>query len=240
MGSCVLCKKRELSKTEDDLYLEERFSSIYTGIYSSSLLRNTIPVNDEHNHALISRISRNKLLSDKGNVSKYKTSSINKINGAATSRKQTMKKDYLNAYTFRGTNEESKLKLKPWNLYCSSRLEPSDIRQSLASVRELKTQLVRNFKIDMDEKRVPIITFDPSNLILENKGKIMERYQIINMLGKGTFGEVHKIMHVNSKKLYAMKIINKLNYDEVDNIVNEIEILKSLVILLYTNRIIQI
>jgi len=93
-----------------------------------------------------------------------------------------------------------------------------------------RPKMIRGVNIDTNSKKVPIITLDPSNLILENKGKIKDSYKIISAIGRGAFGEVHKIMHLQTNKYYALKTINKVNYEETSDILNEIQILKSLVI----------
>lgn len=93
-----------------------------------------------------------------------------------------------------------------------------------------RSQIIRTLNINTNSKKVPIITLDSSNLVLENKGKIKDTYKVIGCIGRGAFGEVHKIMDVRTKKFYALKTINKTNYEEVSDILNEIKILKSLVI----------
>lgn len=93
-----------------------------------------------------------------------------------------------------------------------------------------RSQMIRTLNIDTSSNSVPIITLDPSNLVLENKGKIKDTYKIISLIGRGAFGDVHKIMHLTTKKIYAMKTINKTNYEESADCLNEIKILKSLVI----------
>jgi hypothetical protein len=95
-----------------------------------------------------------------------------------------------------------------------------------------RSQMIRSVNIDTNSKKVPIITLDPSNLVLENKGKIKDKYKIISTIGRGAFGEVHKIMHLKTNKYYALKTINKVNYEEASDILNEVQILKSLVSLL--------
>ena len=218
MGTCDVCKKPEEMKTSNDLFLKKQFH-----IHSKS--------NDEtcsdprHNFALVSKICSNKLISDKGNVMKYKTETIKNAQIILQSLEQTPKNESCKI-------EEDKKSVKSQDM---DSLIPSlafDLRRAVTAINQPKIKLLGGFKIDIKTKRVPLISFDPSNLILENKGKVTDNYKIVKLLGKGTFGEVHKIMHMSSKLYYAMKSINKTNYDEVENIINEIEILKSLVILL--------
>ncbi len=75
------------------------------------------------------------------------------------------------------------------------------------------------------------IAFDPSFLVVENKGSLTDTYQVLDVIGHGTFGEVRKVQHKQTKKIYAVKAINKNCYMESENMLNEIEILKSLVCL---------
>ena len=52
-------------------------------------------------------------------------------------------------------------------------------------------------------------------------------YKQLSFIGNGTFGQVHKIMHIGTKKIYAMKTIKKKICAKSNDIINEIEILKS-------------
>ncbi|CDW88681.1 protein kinase domain containing protein [Stylonychia lemnae] len=67
------------------------------------------------------------------------------------------------------------------------------------------------------------------NMISSKKGKITKDYQILNLLGKGGFGEVKKVMHKLTGQMRAMKIIKKDAAEEyLQNLNNEIKILKVL------------
>ena len=71
-----------------------------------------------------------------------------------------------------------------------------------------------------------------SVLVQECNGDPLQYYEIIKKLGEGTFGEVFKVLHKDSKCIRAMKVINKLKTcmgeDEEKGIINEINILKDL------------
>eukprot|EP00826_Nyctotherus_ovalis_P056060 TRINITY_DN7504_c0_g2_i4.p1 TRINITY_DN7504_c0_g2~~TRINITY_DN7504_c0_g2_i4.p1 ORF type:complete len:296 (-),score=50.27 TRINITY_DN7504_c0_g2_i4:82-870(-) len=73
------------------------------------------------------------------------------------------------------------------------------------------------------------IFFQLSSLVKESKECIMSKYSFIESIGKGSFGEVYKVQHLITKKIFAAKIISKAKYEETNNVMNEIEILKSLV-----------
>jgi len=221
MGSCTLCNKKEQLPLEDDLHIEELSNSFPLGRIPSNLSKDITTANDVRNYLTTFEIFRNKLATDKGNVRKLKQFDNTPNTG----------RELVKANTFR---EDPHLK----SIEENKRNKPQ-ARRSLETSKQLPVSfkrfgtsnltLQRELRIDISEKKVPLITFDPSNLILETKGKITDRYKIIKMLGKGTFGEVHKIMHVRSKKMFAMKIINKGAYENTENITNEIAILKSLV-----------
>eukprot|EP00826_Nyctotherus_ovalis_P057917 TRINITY_DN7935_c0_g1_i2.p1 TRINITY_DN7935_c0_g1~~TRINITY_DN7935_c0_g1_i2.p1 ORF type:complete len:297 (-),score=73.79 TRINITY_DN7935_c0_g1_i2:1444-2334(-) len=89
--------------------------------------------------------------------------------------------------------------------------------------------------IKMDTKetlksdKISEVVFDLKNLRLENRKIQAEKYKRMSVIGKGTFGQVYKIMHVGTKKIYAMKVVNKSKCLDPSNILNEIEILKTLV-----------
>ena len=53
-------------------------------------------------------------------------------------------------------------------------------------------------------------------------------YEKVKMLGEGSFGEVWLVKHKILNKEYAMKIIDKTPYSNVNQIINEINILKTL------------
>ena len=59
-------------------------------------------------------------------------------------------------------------------------------------------------------------------------GGILQDYEILEFLGAGTFGKVHRIRHIKSGQILAMKTILKDhgNMDRIDR--NETDILHSL------------
>jgi len=62
-------------------------------------------------------------------------------------------------------------------------------------------------------------------------GDPMEKYEIINSLGEGSYGKVYKVKIKNTEKYRAMKVIKKryqYNPQEEEKIIKEIQILKKL------------
>ena len=61
-------------------------------------------------------------------------------------------------------------------------------------------------------------------------GACLEEFEILKLIGAGTFGKVYLIQHVYSGKLYAMKCIRKdliIEHDQLTNITMEKDILWS-------------
>lgn len=73
-----------------------------------------------------------------------------------------------------------------------------------------------------------LVSFDSKCLILEKKGSIYSQYKVTEVIGRGSFGVVKKVVHRVSGKPYALKIIKKSCCTN-RNFMNEIEILKKLV-----------
>ena len=52
----------------------------------------------------------------------------------------------------------------------------------------------------------------PSQIIFKKKNKedsVLEDFQLLRIVGKGTFGKVFQVCHKQSNKIYAMKCIRK-------------------------------
>ena len=75
---------------------------------------------------------------------------------------------------------------------------------------------------------IPNFNIDAKNMIQEKRGQIAKDYQILELLGKGGFGEVKKVVHRLTRDVRAMKIIKKDKCDEnyLATLTNEIKILK--------------
>jgi len=84
-------------------------------------------------------------------------------------------------------------------------------------------------------KSVMGMVVDPSNFRVESKCPLEEKYEILYMIGKGTFGEVKKIRDRDTKIERAVKIVKKEKCKVSSSLIEEIEILKKLVF--FTNII---
>lgn len=73
------------------------------------------------------------------------------------------------------------------------------------------------------------ISLKASRFILEQKNSMWDKYEVVQNLGKGAFGEVQLIRNKETKAKRALKSINKSNCQAPDSILEEIEILKKLV-----------
>jgi len=67
-----------------------------------------------------------------------------------------------------------------------------------------------------------------NDVIVSENSDIEATYQKIKKLGEGAFGEVWLVQNKLLGKLFAMKIIEKSPYSNIDGIKNEIKILKQL------------
>jgi hypothetical protein len=47
---------------------------------------------------------------------------------------------------------------------------------------------------------------------------IKEEFKILYLISKGTSGEVHKVIHKQTNKIYAMKTIENVNSELLDKI----------------------
>ena len=51
-------------------------------------------------------------------------------------------------------------------------------------------------------------------MVANKAGKLTKDYEVLNLIGKGGFGEVKKVVHRVSQDIRAMKIIKKDKVDE--------------------------
>ena len=108
-------------------------------------------------------------------------------------------------------NENPKRKFQRRNIRSVTRIDKSFLSQKL-------------IKLEMS---IPVLA---ETLIIQQKGKLKENYEIIKKIGSGPLGSVYKAKNVYLKNIVAIKIIKKSkdsNDDEL-NIKEQINILKKL------------
>ncbi len=74
------------------------------------------------------------------------------------------------------------------------------------------------------------MTIDKAVFVQEQKGRIKAKYRVLETIGKGSYGEVKKILHKVTGELRAMKVIRKedVSKEYQQSLLNEIDILKQL------------
>ncbi len=82
---------------------------------------------------------------------------------------------------------------------------------------------IRNFTLS---KNALILNNDV--IVSDTNANIEESYQKLKLLGKGSFGKVWLVQNKILGKQFAMKVIDKSPYFDVNQIINEINILKKL------------
>jgi len=72
------------------------------------------------------------------------------------------------------------------------------------------------------------VTMHPQHFITEEYSNLLEKYEIIKTLGKGSFGEVKLAIEKKTHQYYAIKIIDKSHFHNLNELINEISIVRSL------------
>lgn len=73
------------------------------------------------------------------------------------------------------------------------------------------------------------VYIDLSRIRTERKGAFESRYELVYLMGIGSYGKVYKICDINTNEEKAVKIISKSKCHTMDKYNEEIEILKKLV-----------
>ena len=81
---------------------------------------------------------------------------------------------------------------------------------------------------------------EPVHFRIERKGSVTDEYTIEECIGKGSYGVIMKIRLKDIDFYRALKIISKDHCQATNTLVDEIEIIKKLVLITINNRIIQI
>jgi hypothetical protein len=74
-------------------------------------------------------------------------------------------------------------------------------------------------------------TENPTPLNWDNKKATLEDFQILKVLGRGSFGKVCLVEHSTTKELYAMKSLKKdvlISQEQIENTLQEKEILSKI------------
>ena len=88
----------------------------------------------------------------------------------------------------------------------------------------LQRQLYQTIITEVNKRKVNIV-INPRELVSERKNPIEKNYEILEVIGKGGFGEVKRVRHKELNIIRALKIINKTKYTtqaELKAIKNEI------------------
>lgn len=96
-------------------------------------------------------------------------------------------------------------------------------RPSISKTSSMNKPKVVDFKKIATNEKIKI-----KNMISKSDTRVEDNYKILNQLGKGSFGSVFKVLHVETGLIRAMKVIKKesLNYQDDDQkFLKEIEIL---------------
>ncbi len=89
------------------------------------------------------------------------------------------------------------------------------------------------FKTDSDKavnRSGMMVSIDLSGFRRERKESVDTSYELMYVLGKGSFGEVRKVRDKETKECRAMKVISKANCKTTVNYREEVDILKQLVL----------
>ncbi len=73
------------------------------------------------------------------------------------------------------------------------------------------------------------MTIDPESFRVENKTVLKTKYQMLELLDRGSNGEVYKIRERATGRFRVVKVISKKVCQMTDNFSDEINILKKLV-----------
>ncbi len=253
MGGCVQCRKEDLKAADHTLVMEECCSSDRPQCPPAlgDSRPNTAREGFLHNHALSSKVCHVKLSVDHGSVTRILSPTIKRNPTSSTNYQQTgslretqagrteekREPSLVPPVKFVAEENKSAVRKKKLESRTDDNLSPPPQPKPQASLHGydvdiysmLKPQILRVIKKREAEKLVGTMAFDLSSLVVEKRGAISDTYQVLNLIGKGAFGQVHRVRHRTSGKVYALKTISKSGCEEVDNLLNEIEILKTLV-----------
>lgn len=109
--------------------------------------------------------------------------------------------------------------------------------KSLKKGTAQQTMNLRSVKINTEDSLASIkaepspLVFHPLYLVRELQEKLIESiYEIIDVIGKGTYGSVHLVKNKMTEKLCVLKMLKKLPEIDPNTINLEAQILKKLVL----------
>ena len=99
------------------------------------------------------------------------------------------------------------------------------LERSIPSCSDIKIMRTKSMKGNPFDIAVPL-----TKVKTERKDSYRKKYEVQYLLGRGSYGEVQKVLDLETREYRAMKIINKNQCKEITRINDEIEILKQLVL----------
>lgn len=108
-------------------------------------------------------------------------------------------------------------------------LKRADVPLEDESFSKANPLLVKTPNTSSEQPSYQIIKVDPKLFRVERNIGLAGRYEKLEVIGKGTFGEVRKVLEKETKKIRVMKSMLKKQCQKSEFVVDEIEILKQLV-----------
>ena len=163
---------------------------------------------------------------------------------------KVMSNNAQNTYVFKihGSLDKGKAKVKPKEFVdqmCETTQE--EIKKIggrvLTSLAEAKAKNLIGNKTKTDSSKSPVtiksqivnrmptnkFQVGPAQFRCENKRNIEEQYEVLEVIGKGSFGEVKKIRDRETGELRALKVMQKKSCQMTKEFSDEIQILQKLV-----------
>ena len=91
-------------------------------------------------------------------------------------------------------------------------------------MQAMERKLYNMYIEEMKQKKFTI-SINPRMLVSERKNPIEKNYEVLEVIGKGGYGEVKKVRHKELDVIRALKVIKKAKYQtpaEIKAIRNEI------------------
>lgn len=95
----------------------------------------------------------------------------------------------------------------------------------------------KSFTITNKVKRASNLKVNPRCFRVEKSGKVEDNYEMLEVIGKGGYGEVRKIRDLRTKEIKAVKVIAKNRCQTTSSFSDEISILQELVLQSHYSRI---